>query len=97
MSEDTMGWLLERAEGWEAKARDLYAALADLFREFPEIARFWEQMSKDEAEHVAIVRRIRDAIPPERLAAAIVERLMQFGRHWNVADRMRLGIPGKSP
>ena len=69
-----MEWLLERATSWESKARDLYAALAELFDHQTKARRFWQEMSNDESRHVDILLDIRNTIPKSRLSEHISEK-----------------------
>ena len=63
-----LGWLIERAISWETAAAELYLGLAELFSSPPEVAEFWELMSRDERLHARLLATLRDSLPAERLA-----------------------------
>jgi rubrerythrin len=59
---------------WESVARDLYARLAGWFPQEPRVSRFWEELSADEAQHIAFLQETRDGLSRDHLAAPLGEK-----------------------
>jgi rubrerythrin len=82
MPEKTIQALFELAINWETQARDLYANFANLFNHEPKVSAFWIQISKDEAEHIDVLKDILNKISTEK-------RLMEVGNEqWNSVTRV---------
>jgi rubrerythrin len=71
MSENTIQVLCELAISWETQAHDLYINFANLFNHEPKVSAFWIQMSKDESEHIKVLKDILKSIPTEKLLMAL--------------------------
>lgn len=56
------------AEGIEREARAFYAGLAALFRDLPEVARFFEEMMREEEEHAEMLADLRASLSRDDLA-----------------------------
>ncbi|MBN1178097.1 MAG: hypothetical protein JXD18_02730 [Anaerolineae bacterium] len=61
--------LLDDAIAAEHAAQALYLAFAERFSDPPEVAEFWRSLANDEQLHAEMLKKVRDALPPERLAA----------------------------
>jgi rubrerythrin len=71
MTENTTGWLLETAIGWERQAADYYSSLASAFSGEPGVSNFWLRMSADEDSHAESLEEIRAAVSAARLEESI--------------------------
>ena len=63
MPEKTLQALCELAINWETQAHDLYLKCADLFSDDPNISAFWIQLSKDESDHIDVLKDILEKMP----------------------------------
>jgi len=80
VSDTTFEWLLDKAISWETTAQGLYEALEVAFSAHAIVSTFWHMMSVDEAHHGDVLRTIRDAMPPERLAEPVGRSEVGFVR-----------------
>ncbi len=65
----TLGALFALAIRAEQHAQALYERLAECFAELPEVAEFWLDLARDEAQHAASVGRMRAALSEAQLGA----------------------------
>jgi rubrerythrin len=82
MSEKTLQVLFELAIKWETQAHDLYINFANLFHHEPKVSAFWIQLSKDESDHINVLKDILKKIPTERLLMAV------GNEQWNSVTRV---------
>lgn len=68
-ADESVARLFELAIQAENTARDLYLSLARKFAGYPEVVKFWRQVAADEVFHAQKLQEIRNAAPPEQLAA----------------------------
>ena len=51
MSGETIGWLFQKAIGWELSAHGVYTSLSGRFSAHPDVGAFWKGMADDELLH----------------------------------------------
>jgi len=66
MYEKTIQLIFELAINWETQARDLYANFAKLFNHEPKVSAFWIQLSKDESQHIFVLKDILNKLSTEK-------------------------------
>ena len=82
MDEKTIQLIFELAINWETQARDLYANFANLFNHEPKVSAFWIQLSKDESQHIVVLKDILNKLSTEK-------RLMKIGNEqWTSVTRV---------
>jgi len=82
MYEKTIQLIFELAINWETQARDLYANFAKLFNHEPKVSAFWIQLSKDESQHIVVLKDILNKLSTEK-------RLMKIGNEqWTSVTRV---------
>lgn len=67
MPEDTVETLFALAIQAEQSARDFYAGLLHLFSHAPRAAAVWQEMEKDEEEHMRFLEEVRARLTPDQL------------------------------
>jgi len=63
----TIKAFFERAIGFEYKAADIYKEFSKLFFHIQEISSFWQELAKDEIQHVDTLQNIRKSLTIEQL------------------------------